>query len=396
MDFVLLFFVLLCIFAAKYIRMKKLSHLFVLLLAACFIFTACTCIDVNRIVLNKNTLTLEVGDTERLTATAFGVVSNIDAVWKTDDEAIATVDANGLVIARSIGTTTVKVTTSCGVYSDTCLVIVIPTPVTGINLFPSSLTIQVGESETLTATVLPSNATKRDVTWSSNRPSVAKVDDNGKVTGVEAGEAIITVTTENGRSRNAAITVVPIPPHEGVLINGVWWAERNVSSPGTFVRYPHESGMFFQWNRIKGWSAISPGLGIPIAEWEIDTEGGTAWYAVNDPCPEGWRVPTREETDRLLAAPPVNGVWVTNRNGTGVNGRLFGAYPNQIFLPAAGRRSFDRGILERVNTWGSYWTSTAGFSDTQARDLEFNSTHSASGGSWRRTSGQSIRCVKIE
>ena len=77
-----------------------------------------------------------------------------------------------------------------------------PTPpvvsVTGVTLNKTSTSIQVGGTETLTATVSPKDAANKKVTWKSSNAAIASVDANGKVTGVKAGEATITVTTEDG------------------------------------------------------------------------------------------------------------------------------------------------------------------------------------------------------
>ena len=69
--------------------------------------------------------------------------------------------------------------------------------VTNITLDKTELSLYTGDSETLTATIEPDNATNQAVTWESSDPNVATVD-NGKVTAVAAGEAIITVTTADG------------------------------------------------------------------------------------------------------------------------------------------------------------------------------------------------------
>ena len=77
-----------------------------------------------------------------------------------------------------------------------------PTPpavsVTGVTLDESSISILVGTSETLAVTVFPKDAANKKVTWKSDKPTIATVDANGKVTGVATGEATITVTTEDG------------------------------------------------------------------------------------------------------------------------------------------------------------------------------------------------------
>ncbi len=87
-----------------------------------------------------------------------------------------------------------------------------PTPpvvsVTGVTLNKTSTSIQVGGTETLTATVSPKDAANKKVTWKSSNAAIASVDANGKVTGVKAGEATITVTTEDGgKTATCKVTV---------------------------------------------------------------------------------------------------------------------------------------------------------------------------------------------
>lgn len=81
------------------------------------------------------------------------------------------------------------------------------TKVDRVTLEPNTLTLEKGEKETLTATVAPTNATNKGVTWSSSNNEIATVD-NGVVTAVSAGEAIITVTTEDGaKTATCKVTV---------------------------------------------------------------------------------------------------------------------------------------------------------------------------------------------
>ena len=87
-----------------------------------------------------------------------------------------------------------------------------PTPtaiaVTGVTLNKTGITLEVDGSETLTATVAPDNATNKKVTWKSDKPEIATVDDSGKITGVKEGEATITVTTEDGgKTATCKVTV---------------------------------------------------------------------------------------------------------------------------------------------------------------------------------------------
>lgn len=86
--------------------------------------------------------------------------------------------------------------------------------VTGVSLNTDSLSLEVGESETLTATITPSNATNPNVTWSSDNTSVATVDANGEVTTVGAGTATITATAADGSGEKATCAVTVTAPPE--------------------------------------------------------------------------------------------------------------------------------------------------------------------------------------
>ena len=77
---------------------------------------------------------------------------------------------------------------------------------TGVTLNKTTLTLKVGASETLTATIAPTNASNKNVTWASSNATIATVDASGKVTGVAKGTATITVTTEDG-GKTATCTV---------------------------------------------------------------------------------------------------------------------------------------------------------------------------------------------
>lgn len=91
--------------------------------------------------------------------------------------------------------------------------------VTKVELSQSALTLDVGESETLTATITPENATNKNVTWSSDNQNVATVE-NGKVTAVGAGSATIKATVD-GKSAECSVTVnaAAAVPVESVSLN---------------------------------------------------------------------------------------------------------------------------------------------------------------------------------
>ena len=126
--------------------------------------------------------------------------------WKSSNEGVAKVE-NGIVTAVAPGTATVTVKTKKN-FTASCKVTVLGDTVLpeSVSLRPSSLSLTVGGESSLTATVEPSNATDKTVKWTSSAPGVAKVN-NGKVTAVAAGKAVITAETVNGKKATCEVTV---------------------------------------------------------------------------------------------------------------------------------------------------------------------------------------------
>ncbi len=178
--------------------------------ATCKVTVKTATIAVTGVTLNKATLSLIAGASETLTATvAPADATNKKVTWKSSNAAVATVDAAGKVTAVKAGEATITVTTEDGAKTAACKVTV-TMPVSGVTLNKTALTLNIGANETLTATVAPADATNKKVTWKSSDAAVASVDANGKVTGVKAGEATITVTTEDGgKTATCKVTVKP-------------------------------------------------------------------------------------------------------------------------------------------------------------------------------------------
>lgn len=138
--------------------------------------------------------------------------------WSSSDRSVATVDKAGTVHGLRPGTATVTATAEGK--SGTCAVTVKAKAVnvTDVSLDRTELTLTEGEAETLTATVRPDNADNRKVTWSSDKTDVATVGGDGRVTAVKAGEAVVTVTTEDGgKTATCKVTVkAKVVPVTGV------------------------------------------------------------------------------------------------------------------------------------------------------------------------------------
>ena len=179
-------------------------------------------VSVTGVSLDKTEIVLVEGSSEKLTATVEPTnATNKNVTWSSDHEAIATVDQNGTVTARRGGQATITVTTVDGSKTATCTVrvrIQIGEPVQSVGLNKTELALEVGKTGTLEAIVEPSDATNKNVTWSSSNSEVATVD-NGVVTAVSAGTAIITVTTEDGAKTATCKVTVNAP--QTVPVTGV-------------------------------------------------------------------------------------------------------------------------------------------------------------------------------
>ena len=168
-------------------------------------------VAVTGVRLDYEDITVDVGGTWQLNATVEPEdAENKSVTWESSDEAVATVDENGLVTGKSAGSATVTVRTVDGGYTAQCSVTVegeetvLPT---GVTLSHTTLNMKVGEEAQLIATVQPADATDKSITWESNAPETVSVDSEGRLTAHKAGTAVITARTVNGFSAFCMVTV---------------------------------------------------------------------------------------------------------------------------------------------------------------------------------------------
>lgn len=176
---------------------------------------------ITSITLNSAALSLKQGATAKLTASTAPEPTAEEApdslTWSSSDDAIATVDEHGNVTAVSAGTATITAKATYGLAEATCAVTVVTEsiPAESITIAPKELSMNVGENESLTATVTPDNATDQ-VIWSSSDKNVATVDQSGKVIAKAKGKAIITATAGD---KSATCTVTVTPPVDSITLN---------------------------------------------------------------------------------------------------------------------------------------------------------------------------------
>ena len=206
-----------------------------------------TTVDVEKVSLNKSATTLTEGESETLTATITPSNATGDKTvkWSSSNEAVAAVDSNGKVTAKKAGTAVITATSSNGKTAG-CTVTVKQKEIaiTGISLNKSTTSLTEGESETLTATITPSNATgDKTVKWSSSNEAVAAVDSNGKVTAKKAGTAVITATSSNGKTAGCTVTVKQKDTYTGLRdVNGTLTYFNNGQADKTYTGFVSYAG----------------------------------------------------------------------------------------------------------------------------------------------------------
>ena len=170
-------------------------------------------VRVSGVQISKTTLSLKVGDTQQLTATVSpSNADNKNVTWSSNNSSVAQVSSAGKITAKGEGTAVITVTTKDGGYTASCNVTVSVIHVNGVSLNQTALNMTVGKSQQLTATVSPSNADNKNITWSSSNNSVAQVSSTGKVTAKGIGSAIITVSTVDGGYTATCTVTVQSPP----------------------------------------------------------------------------------------------------------------------------------------------------------------------------------------
>lgn len=183
-------------------------------MAKCQVIVYAKVIAVTGISLTESSLQLARGESRTLTASVQPHNATVDAVqWTSSDNSVASVDQKGTVTAVAVGEATI--TASAGGFSASCSISV-SVPVTSISLDPNLLLLTKGSVAVLTATVSPDDASDKTVQWSSDNPSVATVDQNGRVTAVDAGDAVITASA-GGFSASCSVYCMIIPVSAVVL-----------------------------------------------------------------------------------------------------------------------------------------------------------------------------------
>ena len=143
--------------------------------------------------------------------------SNRKVTWNSSDESVATVNAYGSIAGKKAGECIVTVSSVSNPEVSASIPVRVIQPVTDIQFItPAGLSFYIGESRQLEWTVLPDDASIKDVTFKSRKPGIAVVDQNGIVTGIEKGQADIEVRATDGSNRYRVYRVTILKPVQGI------------------------------------------------------------------------------------------------------------------------------------------------------------------------------------
>ena len=199
-------------------------------------------IEPTSIKFSSTVKAIEVGESVQLTPTVLPANAEYTLTWSISDKYVATISQDGLLTGKSVGAADLKVKADNGVYAMLRVVVSEPKP-TSVSVSPSSVTLTEGQSRYLTATVYPSNASQL-VTWTSSNANIASVSSSGKVTAVNAGTAIITAKTSNGKSATCTVTCKAAIP------------DLTISDKDGITSLPDKANVNYERTFYAGWNSV--------------------------------------------------------------------------------------------------------------------------------------------
>lgn len=174
---------------------------------------------VTSITISPSTKVLYLNETTELTATVSpGNASNKGVTWSSSNSKV-TVDQNGNITAKSVGTATITAKAKDGSGKQGTCTVTVKAYVEAVTLSGTN-TIKIGETIKLTPTFTPSNASDKKLTWSSNNTGIATVDNNGNVKGIKAGSVTITAAATDRGTKKGTFTITVKQPVTKITLNG--------------------------------------------------------------------------------------------------------------------------------------------------------------------------------
>jgi uncharacterized protein (TIGR02145 family) len=198
------------------------------------------------------------------------------------------------------------------------------------------VTLQCGQSYTINSTVSATAATGLTYRWLENGSPVTGTAANYTVPATKHAGTYTYIrqakTTDCTDWQNSnAFTVAVINPDDGTCIAGITWAKYNVDVPGSFTTSPDDLGMLYKWDSLK---YISPNETVTF--WDESASTNTTWSSDQNPCPDGWRIPTVSNWSALFRSTKIRNEYIATC--TGYNSTIViynGEHLSLLFGPGA-------------------------------------------------------------
>ena len=334
---------------------------------------------VTGITLDQTSLLLSIGYTQTLNPTIMPVDAlNKNVIWSSSNEDIATVDQTGRVIAKNNGSCVITCTSLDNSEVKSECSVTVDRLVMAIMLSQTPLLLPSGTTQTLTATILPDNATNKSVIWSSSDSNIATVSQTGEVITKTGGLCTITCAAQDGSGVKTECQVIVLDNsvqgstngHEWVdlgLPSGTLWSTCNVGASS-----PEDYGNYYAWGEttpkgIYSWTYYKycNGSANTLTKYCMDSNNGLNGFTDNlsELLPEddaatanwgnNWQTPSEAQFTELIDNSYTTSIWTTQ---SGVDGRIIVSKSSghYIFLPSSGYFTFMSSSL--VGYCGCYWT----------------------------------------
>lgn len=330
------------------------------------IYATCTVkvglpVYVTKITLDTTNVTMWAGATRQLGVSIEPANADIKTVtYGSSNPDVAAVSAAGLITAKKAGAATITVTAKDGSGKSASCAVIVKQPVTGIQISPNGYTLVKGDVKQLSATVMPADASSKEVIWTSSNPAVAAVAADGRVTAVNEGSCFITATSKDNASIKASCTIVVGTPVTSVSLTPQTASMKTGETITLFASVlptnASNKGVTWSWESKDGASivltngvvkAMKAGTVIVTAK-AADNSGKSATCTITI---SGAPIATPTPTPAPTVTPtpgPTGGIWCrvnTEKGALNVRDKIGGAVIDKI--P-------ENGTFLVVN-WGTTW-----------------------------------------
>ncbi|MEG1647587.1 MAG: Ig-like domain-containing protein [Bacilli bacterium] len=177
-------------------------------------------VSIDELEINPSSLTIAKGDSYQLKATLIpSNANNKKVIWKSSDLNIVSITEDGLIKANKTGSVIISATSS-GISGKAVInVRTSITEISSIDIKESNVDLEIGQTKNLTVTYLPSNASNKSFSWSSNDETVATISNKGLIIGKKEGKASITVSSSNGKKDTIKVNIKKPKEPDGKITN---------------------------------------------------------------------------------------------------------------------------------------------------------------------------------